>query len=330
MTDKTLRFGLWGLYLVSFVIVALILLGLNFGRIGYDVAWTLALGWLSYSLRVLPRVVISRDGLITATVCLVIFTAGLHGFLRWLRKGLGGPDTVWKPRWTLSIVAVVVLMFASGTAAVGVTHQTGWLLSAKRPLVEWRTALPDRGYADQNLKMIGLAVHNRVSAYDGEALRQPRSKLSWQTQILPYLPYRLGNIDEDQDWDSPKNSAQYRGVIRNYLRPDARVLRDDRGFALSHVAGNVNVFCDGFPNIADLKAGGSQVMLAGEVASGFKAWGDPTNLRDPAHPFDGSPEAFGSPKGGGATVLMMDGSVKFVTDRADPSILRALAGRPIR
>jgi hypothetical protein len=187
----------------------------------------------------------------------------------------------------------------------------------------------ERGLED-NFKQIALAVHNYAYANDGlpgDLPSEGRGWQSWQTVIGGFMPFYLGDIDFDRAWDDPHNSPQFKGFIDQYLNPKATVLRDDRGFAVSHIAGNIHVFGQGrslrMNEVGDL----SQTMMAGEVESGFKCWGDPSNLRDPGRPFDGSPEAFGSPSGGGAMVVMMDGSVKFISDRADPKVLRALTGR---
>lgn len=71
----------------------------------------------------------------------------------------------------------------------------------------------------------------------------------------------------------------------------------------------------------------------GEVPSGFKPWGYPANWRDPAVGMNRSPEGFGGPYKGGANVLFADGSVKFLKDRTDARVLKALStsdgGEPI-
>lgn len=307
-----------------------IILAVTAGQVAVQMSVALVFGWWNYLARVIPRVTVSRAGLITVLLCGALFTFGLHNFLKWLHRGMIGGEHPWKVRWTCSIVGVVVLMFAAGIATVGMTHQTAWLMTSKRPLTD---AHPDHfgggsRQVEWNLKMIALAVSNYASAHEalpGDRPQEGQGFQSWQTVIMGYLPY-YADIDFDRPYDDPKNSAKFKGFIHDYLNPSATVLRDERGFALSHFAGNVYVFGQGRSmKLTDFNR--SQTMMAGEVASGFKCWGDPTNLRDPERPFDGSPQAFGSPSGGGATVLMMDGSVKFISDRADPKILRALSGR---
>ncbi|MDB5352750.1 MAG: hypothetical protein JWN86_3997 [Planctomycetota bacterium] len=322
------RFGI-GLGLLGAIAILLAMTGAS---AELQMLGGLAFGWWSYVARMAPRVTVSMTGMATAGVCLGLFTAGLHGFLRWLHRETRGGDSRWKPRWTLSIVGVIVVMFASGIATVGVAHQAGWLLSSTRMLVVNRPNLGGEysgGDVKNNLKLIALAVHNYEGAngaLPGDGLKEGWTTHSWLTVIMPFGHYGMASVDYGYAWNDARNTALFKSVIPDYLNPRINVLRDPDGYALSHISGNIHIFGRGrslrFDEIGDL----SQTMMAGEVASGFKPWGDPKNLRDPSRPFDGSPQAFGSPSGGGATVLMMDGSVKFVSDRADPKVLRALSG----
>jgi prepilin-type processing-associated H-X9-DG protein len=75
----------------------------------------------------------------------------------------------------------------------------------------------------------------------------------------------------------------------------------------------------------DVTDGGAFTMMAGEVVSGFQAWGDPTNWRDPGLGINRSPEGFGSPSPGAANFLFVDGSVRFIKDSIDLRVLKALA-----
>jgi prepilin-type processing-associated H-X9-DG protein len=71
--------------------------------------------------------------------------------------------------------------------------------------------------------------------------------------------------------------------------------------------------------------GESNTLMAGEVKSRFKPWGDPTNWRDPSLGINRSPDGFGGPFEGGASFLFVDGSVRFIKNTIDPSVLKALS-----
>jgi hypothetical protein len=98
-------------------------------------------GWLTYARDILPRITVSPGPVISAGVYLIAFTVGVHFLLRWLYRetGSGEPNRAtrrgpWRWRWTLSGVCVVILMFAAGTAAVGVVHQIAFLATSDQPV----------------------------------------------------------------------------------------------------------------------------------------------------------------------------------------------------
>lgn len=67
-------------------------------------------------------------------------------------------------------------------------------------------------------------------------------------------------------------------------------------------------------------------MKIGEVNANFKPWGDPYNWRDPAKGVNRSPHGFGGAwSERGATFLMADGSVRFISERVNPEVMKALA-----
>lgn len=67
------------------------------------------------------------------------------------------------------------------------------------------------------------------------------------------------------------------------------------------------------------------MIVCGEVAGEFMAWGDPANLRDPMRGINRSRDGFGSADERGANFLMADGSTRFLATDIDPSVLAALA-----
>src|SRR5262249_3875589 len=111
-----------------------------------------------------------------------------------------------------------------------------------------------------------------------------------------------------------------------YRCPGIPAERDAAGYALSHYAGNVLMLGgDASRSSHDVTDGGSSTLMAGEVVSRFKPWGDPTNWRDPPVGLNPSPDGFGRPFPGGANFMMVDGSVRFIKDSIDPRVLKALS-----
>ena len=319
------------------VIAIGIVVTLPFGWTGISVVGRLLFGWASYLVRVLRRMTISWDGVVTALVCLVLFTLGLHVFLRWFHREVQqnaeptGPHGLrWSARRTVYIVSMVIVMFVAGIAATGVAHQVGWLVRSPEPLTAIRPVRPAALLWEApnfNLRMIGLAIFNYNSSHErlptGKRDPKGRPLHSWQTAILPFLGARIaGPIDEDRPWNDPRNSAYFRGIVVGYLNPEIESIRSAEGYALSHYAGNRHVLGTrkALP-MPSLPGGLANTILAGEVARGFKPWGDPSNLRDPLLGTSGTSENFGNPSGTGAEFLFGDGSVRFLSRTTSPGVL---------
>ncbi|MBD3676333.1 MAG: DUF1559 domain-containing protein [Planctomycetaceae bacterium] len=80
----------------------------------------------------------------------------------------------------------------------------------------------------------------------------------------------------------------------------------------------------------DVTDGLSNTLMGGEIADGFSPWSRPGHTRDPALGLNKGPLTFGSPYFGqknysGVQMLLMDGSVRTISDDIDPAILKALA-----
>jgi hypothetical protein len=198
---------------LSIILVLGCLLGCFFPL---QVLYYLAAGWAYYLYRVVPEVRVSWSGVATAAVCLALLAVGLHRFLRWLyaarAEGLERPARQWPLRWTATILGVVVLMFVSGIAAVGITHQTAWLVTSPEPLAD-HDGTTLRIYRSNQLHDLAVGMHHY--AEDNKSGLPPHAAfgpdgqplLSWRVLILPYVEqdelFRQFHLDEP--WDSPHN-----------------------------------------------------------------------------------------------------------------------------
>jgi hypothetical protein len=333
MTRRPLALGL-GVFFASFAASAVA------GGVYAEGLNGLVFGWVGYLRRVLPQVRVNGDGAATGVICLVLFTVGLHGFLRWLSAEVGRASGIstrpWSWRRTLAIVTLVMLMFAVGVAATGIAHQAGWLIASRRRLVEIRPVLDgvdSKRPSDQRLHDIALLAS--ICCVRSSGLTQPHldeasPARSWQTRLLPYFdfPSRLGGeLDDTRPWNDPANSAYFRGVVPGFLNPEVGVVRSQEGYALSHYAKNAHVL-GRYPRLheGELTAGRSNTILAGEMATRFKPWGDPSNLVDPGLGINQSPEGYGGPSGQRAYLGFADGSVRSFSAKTDPEVLRRLSG----
>jgi prepilin-type processing-associated H-X9-DG protein len=307
-----------------------------------DLLFHLAAGWAMFLVQVAPQVAVSGEGILTAAVCLVLLTVGLHALAGWLweqRQRAAPPDQdrlAWRWRWTLGLVGIVVLMFVAGISAVGVTHQTAWLLTSPEPATDGGIqGVGARMLAANRLKQIAVGLHDHHEQHGklpagGVFDARGRGQHGWMTFVLPHLDREEGElfrrIDLQAAWTDPPNVPHFRTVVRPYQAPQVQEREDDAGFALSHYAANAWVLGGDVPrSFKDIPDGLSNTLLLGEAAGNYKAWGHPTNWRDPAKGINTSKDGFGSPRGGGANFAFADGSVRFLKNDVHPDVLRALS-----
>lgn len=152
---------------------------------------------------------------------------------------------------------------------------------------------------------------------------------SWMTDILPFFEdYQplYNQIDRKLPWDDPQSAPRFQTVIAAYLNPSVQTgVKSAAGYGLAHFAANRHVISDEQSHPAsDITDGLGFTMFVGTVSDGFKAWGDPSNHRDPGLGFGGGLEAFGAPHEGFGLMLMGDGSVRKVSAALDADISRRL------
>jgi prepilin-type processing-associated H-X9-DG protein len=316
----------------------LLLLGLSCLGLAVPLVFlfAVAFGWIFYLYRVLPQLTVSPAGVVTAVMCLAGVGFGAHAFLRWLHGAVCGPGSApWRKKWSAQLVAGVLLMFVAGIGMIGVVHQTGWLITSPEP---WVTSsdrrLLRRIRSSNNLKQIGLGAHGYHAAEKvfppGAAMGAHGTLLhSWQTLILPYVEQgELSNrIDRTLPWDDPANAAALQTRVSFYEIPDGPPPLDASGQALTHYEGNARVVgrTKGL-RAEDVTDGTSNTILAGESAGGYRPWAEPGHWRDPADGINVAPDrGFGSLSPGGASVLFLDGSVRFIKNTINPTVLKALS-----
>ena len=345
---------------LAFLIVVFILFTIALGYVTGvpgETGGHLVIGWLAFLGRTLSRVTVNWSGVATILVCAMLLLIGGHRFAVWLSSGwasqspsaspaeapaLSATDAglrgvrAWPLRRTALLLAIVVLMFVAGISFIGLVHQTAWLATTPEPTSEARLSLhPLYNSSSNNLRFIGGGFHdwtegNKQPPVNGPwpNAEQPAAKQaahSWQTRLLPFLWYGDQYIDFKLDWDDPKNAPCFRRFVPQYLSPDFGQLRESRGYAVSHYAGNLHFFEPQPPTMEALKQRGRSMIVCGEVAGDFMAWGDPANLRDATRGINRSRDGFGNADEKGALFLMADGSTRFLSTNVDPSVLAALA-----
>jgi Protein of unknown function (DUF1559) len=205
-----------------------------------------------------------------------------------------------------------------------------------------------------NLKQIGLAVHNFLSAQGKlppAVIYGPDGKPwhSWRVLLLPYL--ERGDLynayDFSQPWDSPKNKALLEKMPDVYRDP----IHGEKKEAYAHYAAFVgpgSVFRPEGAKQVDLKSlplagssiglrnvtdGTSNTVIVGSLEPGRKIpWTKPEDI-DVGPAFKGfgppggiaAPYTFRGPGGGkAAPFLFCDGAVRMIAASVKPQVLASL------
>lgn len=200
------------------------------------------------------------------------------------------------------------------------------------PAVQAARTAARRSQSQNNLKQIGIALHNYHDTYgklpppyvtdkDGKPL------YSWRVVILPFM--EQGSLynqwNKDKAWDSPENLPLTHSIIPAYHSP-----ADDGDLTATNyfvVIGPDTLFPSdqviSFSNVTD---GTSNTIAV------FETKGIPGNWAAPIDPrFDQLSLQFGNAPGqfqtvypGGTNVLMMDASVRFMPQTTSSETLRRL------
>ena len=293
-----------------------------------------------FLMRTIPQMTIEPVAVAVAGGALVVLALVAHGLARWLFGSFQASPSAEKPRWrlgwTVKSVLLVVFTFVAAVAMIGTFHEVWWLVSSKEPVFRGPQVFY-RMTSTNNLHQIGLAMHayhdgNKQFPPGGTCNEYGEMQHSWETLLLPYMERSASEPPrKDLPWNHPTNAEAFKKVIPEFLNPGIRgepetIRFSPEGYALSHYSVNTRVMHGNFSlRIEDVTDGTANTILAGEVNANFKAWGDPVNWRDPAAGLGKSPDGFGSPWSGGVNMLIMDGSVRFISKSIDPKVLKALS-----
>jgi hypothetical protein len=129
-------------------------------------------------------------------------------------------------------------------------------------------------------------------------------------------------------WNDPVNLPALSTEVDIDLNPGVSGgVHDAAGRALTHFARNVHGLPRGKPlKLSDVSDGTSLSLFSGEAITGFTAWGQSGNTRNPALGLHTTPNSFGGPWTSGETNFsFLDGRVQRLNPRIDPAVLKALS-----
>jgi hypothetical protein len=124
----------FGLFLMAAGVATLACLAVARGMFWIlEAPMKLLIGWVQYLDRVEKDIRPDATHVVSALVCLVGTVVVAHLFFRSLATAA---SRAWPIKRTFQVLVVVVLMFVSGLAVVGLVQQTSWLIRTPEPLVK--------------------------------------------------------------------------------------------------------------------------------------------------------------------------------------------------
>ena len=246
--------------------------------------------------------------------------------------GVGGYAAPAAKKSTSTLPIVLAIL---GGVLVVVLVCGGILAALLLPAVQAARGAARRAQCINNMKQIGLALHNYNSAYGCFppayiADENGRPMHSWRVLILPFLEQQAiyDRYDFNEPWDGPNNRQLADTVVNVYRCPSDNNNVDETETDYLMVVGP-NAFSDGptARKVADITDGTSNTIMLVEMSNSGVNWMEPVDWDTTTASFtidDGSPGELRSEHPGLVNVGFADGSVRSLSNDESPENLKAM------
>ncbi|MBT6154986.1 MAG: DUF1559 domain-containing protein [Planctomycetaceae bacterium] len=195
--------------------------------------------------------------------------------------------------------------------------------------------------------MTFVGEHGRfpASASVADGLTESQ-RLSWLAELVADMDAKAGSQPQwDQAWRDPLNDRFARRRFSEFLNPAVPQLTGPDRYPATHFVGIAGVGEDaatlpvGHPRagvfgvnrrtrLADIKDGQANTMMLAGVSRDIGGWagsGRATMRPLSREPYINGPDGFSTGENEGMSVLMADGSVRFLSSKTDPRLMRRMA-----
>jgi prepilin-type processing-associated H-X9-DG protein len=245
---------------------------------------------------------------------------------------IGGYARPRAPKQTNSLLIVLAIVLGFGCLGGPI------LVALLLPAVQAAREAARRSQCTNNLKQIGIALHNYHDTYKcfPPAVitdEQGNPRYSWRVAILPFMEQQplYDCYDSNVSWDDPANALVRMASIMAYRCPsDGLGAPNETNYVMITGEGTVGSLPNQSTKIRDITDGTSNTIAVVEIVGSGIEWSEPRDLTLDELSMqlnDGSGNGPSSRHPGGLNVLLCDGSTVFLGEGIDPATLDKLFRR---